>query len=80
MIRTDLSSRSAKGWLARLGRNGRTALLSAATVLGALGLAPMQVQAQYTAQFLREPTSGQPPGMITPVALNNRGQVLVSNY
>ena len=51
----------------------------AAVLVGGLALAP-QAQAQYTAQFVPPPTEGQPAGMITPFALNNRGQVFARNF
>jgi hypothetical protein len=80
MIRIGSSSGLAAHGPAKLCRIGRTIVLSSAAVLGGLALVPSQAQAQYTALFIPQPTSGQPPGLITPLALNNRGQVLAQNF
>jgi len=74
----SLSCEASRGFARFAERTAAMAVLSAAMMLG--GLAPAPAQAQYTAFQIPQPTSGQPPGLLTPVALNNLGQVLVTNF
>lgn len=79
MFKRDLWSARAAHHFLRIARQGAAALSAAAAALTLLGLAPARVQAQYTAQFLPPPSQGQPAGTVSPIALNNRGQVLLAN-
>lgn len=54
--------------------------LAAAALLSGLALAPLPAQAQYSTLFLPAPAVGQPAGAISPLALNNAGQVLAGNF
>jgi hypothetical protein len=78
MIRLRLLSGLAAAWFARLGRH-TGAWLSAGALIAAAGIAPSVAHAQYTAFQIPQPSSGQPGGLLTPVALNNLGQVLIFN-
>src|SRR6266436_6258790 len=49
-------------------------------LLNLVALTVLTLPAQYTAQYLPTPTSGQPPGGTSPYALNNKGQVFGRNF
>lgn len=81
MIREQFLLPLRKVLLSWLRLRERAGLVSIAMALiSGFGLTAAQVQAQYTAQLLPPPTVGQPPGEITPYALNNAGQVFGRNF